>query len=66
MTRPVVIITGLSGAGRASILNMLEDLSFETVDNPRSRCWRRCWAMATCRLPWGWIHARAGSTRRRC
>jgi UPF0042 nucleotide-binding protein len=34
MTRPVVIITGLSGAGRASILNMLEDLSFETVDNP--------------------------------
>jgi UPF0042 nucleotide-binding protein len=30
----VVIITGLSGAGRASILNMLEDLSFETVDNP--------------------------------
>jgi UPF0042 nucleotide-binding protein len=34
VTRPVVIITGLSGAGRASILNMLEDLSFETVDNP--------------------------------
>ncbi len=34
MTRPVVIITGLSGAGRASILNMLEDLAFETVDNP--------------------------------
>lgn len=34
MTRPVVIITGLSGAGRNSILNMLEDLAFETVDNP--------------------------------
>jgi len=34
MTRPVVIITGLSGAGRASILNMLEDMSYETVDNP--------------------------------
>ena len=34
MTRPVVIITGLSGAGRSSILNMLEDLAFETVDNP--------------------------------
>ena len=34
MRRPVVIITGLSGAGRNSILNMLEDLAFETVDNP--------------------------------
>lgn len=34
MTRPVVIITGLAGAGRTSILNMLEDLAFETVDNP--------------------------------
>lgn len=34
MTRPVVIITGLSGAGRNTILNMLEDLAFETVDNP--------------------------------
>ncbi len=34
MRRPVVIITGLSGAGRNSILNMLEDMAFETVDNP--------------------------------
>ena len=34
MNRPVVIITGLSGAGRNSILNMLEDMAFETVDNP--------------------------------
>ena len=32
--RPVVIVTGLAGAGRASILNMLEDMAFETVDNP--------------------------------
>ncbi|MBL6457186.1 RNase adapter RapZ [Belnapia sp. T6] len=32
--RPVVLVTGLSGAGRASILRTLEDLGFETVDNP--------------------------------
>jgi len=32
--RPVVLVTGLSGAGKASILRMLEDLGFETVDNP--------------------------------
>lgn len=32
--RPVVIVTGLAGAGRGSILNMLEDMAFETVDNP--------------------------------
>jgi UPF0042 nucleotide-binding protein len=31
--RPVVLVTGLSGAGRASILRHLEDLGFETVDN---------------------------------
>jgi UPF0042 nucleotide-binding protein len=32
--RPVVLVTGLSGAGKASILNVLEDLGYETVDNP--------------------------------
>ncbi len=32
--RPFVLVTGLSGAGRASILHVLEDLGFETVDNP--------------------------------
>jgi UPF0042 nucleotide-binding protein len=32
--RPVVLVTGLSGAGKASILRALEDLGFETVDNP--------------------------------
>ena len=29
-----VIVTGLSGAGKASILRALEDLGFEAVDNP--------------------------------
>jgi len=32
--REVVLVTGLSGAGKASILRALEDLGFETVDNP--------------------------------
>ncbi|TCZ54260.1 RNase adapter RapZ [Roseicella aquatilis] len=36
-TRPVVLVTGLSGAGKASILKLLEDLGFETVDNPPLR-----------------------------
>ena len=32
--RPVVLVSGLSGAGKASILRVLEDLGYETVDNP--------------------------------
>ena len=32
--RPVVVVTGLSGAGKATILRMLEDLGFESIDNP--------------------------------
>ena len=31
---PVVVVTGLSGAGKASILRVLEDLGYEAVDNP--------------------------------
>ena len=30
----VVLVTGLSGAGKLSVLGTLEDLGFETVDNP--------------------------------
>ena len=32
--RRVVLVTGLSGAGRTSILRVLEDLGYEAVDNP--------------------------------
>ena len=32
--REIILVTGLSGAGKASILRVLEDLGFETVDNP--------------------------------
>lgn len=34
---PVVVVTGLSGAGKASILRALEDIGFEAVDNPPLR-----------------------------
>lgn len=32
--QPVVIVSGLSGAGKASVLRALEDLGFEAIDNP--------------------------------
>ena len=31
---PVVLVSGLSGAGKASVLHALEDLGYEAVDNP--------------------------------
>lgn len=33
-SRRVVLVSGLSGAGRSSILRVLEDLGYEAVDNP--------------------------------
>ncbi len=35
--RRVVLVTGLSGGGKASILRVLEDLGYEAVDNPPLR-----------------------------
>ena len=32
--RRIVLVTGLSGAGKASVLRTLEDLGYEAVDNP--------------------------------
>ena len=32
-TSPVVIVTGMSGAGRSTALKALEDLGYEAVDN---------------------------------
>ena len=32
--QPVVLVSGLSGAGKASILRALEDIGFEAIDNP--------------------------------
>lgn len=32
--QPVVLVSGLSGAGKASVLRALEDIGFEAIDNP--------------------------------
>jgi UPF0042 nucleotide-binding protein len=34
LRRRAVVVTGLSGAGKASIMHALEDLGYEAVDNP--------------------------------
>ena len=35
--RRVIVVTGLSGAGKASTLRVLEDLGYEAIDNPPLR-----------------------------
>ncbi len=37
--RQVIIVTGLSGAGKQSVLRALEDLSFEAIDNMPLEFW---------------------------
>jgi RNase adapter protein RapZ len=37
----LVLVTGPSGAGRSSAINVLEDLGFEAIDNLPLRLWRR-------------------------
>jgi UPF0042 nucleotide-binding protein len=32
--KSIILVTGLSGGGKASILNAMEDVGYETVDNP--------------------------------
>lgn len=32
--QPVVLVSGLSGAGKASVLRALEDIGFDAIDNP--------------------------------
>jgi len=34
MVKQVVVVSGLSGAGKASILRVLEDIGYDAVDNP--------------------------------
>ena len=67
----MLLVSGLSGAGKASILRTLEDLGFEAIDNPPldmieelvARCRR---AAASAASPSAWTRAAAASTPRRC
>lgn len=34
MVKPLVVVSGLSGAGKASILRALEDIGYNAIDNP--------------------------------
>lgn len=34
MSKPLVVVSGLSGAGKASILRALEDIGYNAIDNP--------------------------------
>lgn len=40
----VLVVTGMSGAGRSRAAAVLEDLDWYVVDNLPRGCWRRWWA----------------------
>ena len=43
MSKRILIITGLSGAGRTSALKIFEDVGFEAIDNlPTSFSYKYC------------------------
>ena len=36
----IILVTGMSGAGRTSTLHVFEDIGFEAIDNLHHRCFR--------------------------
>lgn len=47
----LLIVTGLSGAGKTRVINALEDIGFYCVDNIPRRCWAALPICATPRRP---------------
>jgi UPF0042 nucleotide-binding protein len=46
----LVIVTGLSGAGRSTTIRYLEDLGYETIDNLPIRLYH-AWLPRVCQAP---------------
>lgn len=51
--RRILLVSGLSGAGKSSILRILEDLEHEVIDNPHLECWMILWPVQNVLLPLG-------------
>lgn len=47
----LLIVTGLSGAGKTRVINALEDIGFYCVDNIPRHCWAALPICATPRRP---------------